>query len=97
MLIKNFHPISLTRCSYKILGKVLAKKLAKVMTKVVSDNHNAFYGEKQILDCIHILNESMEEGKNAKLILKVDFEKAYDAMLWDYLDEMIEGMNFSDK
>lgn len=95
--IKDFRPISLIGCTYKILAKVLAKRLAKVVGKVISENQSAFVREKQILDSALILNEIVDlmiRERNECMIFKVDFEKAYDTVLWDYLDEILEKMNF---
>lgn len=32
-----------------------------------------------------------------KLILKIDFEKAYDKVRWDFLEEVMKGKGFPDK
>lgn len=40
--IKDFRPISLIGCAYKILAKVLAKRLAKVVGKVIYDHQSTF-------------------------------------------------------
>lgn len=81
----------------KILAKLLANRLAKVVASVISKNQSAFVNNKQILDNILILNESIDyvkRGKEKGLVFKVDFEKAYDSVLWEYLDEMMRNMNF---
>lgn len=44
-----------------------------------------------------ILNEIvdlMKRERNECMIVKVDFEKAYDIVLWDHLDEILERMDF---
>lgn len=52
--------------------------------------------ERQILDGIVVLNELIDEVKKNKqkiILFKVDLAKAYDAIDWDYLDEMMFGLN----
>lgn len=47
-----------------------------------------------------VLNEVIEEAKRKKwsrLIFKVDFAKAYDSVEWNFLDEIMAGMNFGTK
>lgn len=81
---------------YKIVAKVLANRLAKVVELVISENQSAFVGKKHILDSILVLNESVDYVKKEKkqsFVFKVDFEKAYDSILWEFLDDMMRGMN----
>ena len=42
-LLKNYRPISLTNCDYKILTFVLAKRLQKVAAKLVSQKSKWIY------------------------------------------------------
>lgn len=49
------------------------------------------------MDSILSLNESVDFLKREKLkelVFKVDFEKAYDSILWDYLENMMKGVCF---
>lgn len=93
----DLRPISLVGCLYKVLAKVLANRLKSVINKVVSDTQSAFVKGKQILDGILIANEVVDEARRLgrELILfKVDFEKAYDSVDFNYLDAVMAHMNF---
>uniref|UniRef100_A0A7C9DZZ5 Reverse transcriptase domain-containing protein n=1 Tax=Opuntia streptacantha TaxID=393608 RepID=A0A7C9DZZ5_OPUST len=46
--IKDYRPISLVGCIYKLLSKVLARKLNDVIGSLISENQNAFVGGWQI-------------------------------------------------
>lgn len=97
---EEYRPISLIGCLYKIIAKTLANRLSKVLDVVISENQSAFVGGRQILDGIVILNEMMDEAKKRKIkraFFKVDFAKAYDTVDWDFLDDMLKGLNFSTK
>nr|GFA18750.1 RNA-directed DNA polymerase, eukaryota, reverse transcriptase zinc-binding domain protein [Tanacetum cinerariifolium] len=62
-----------------------------------NQTHNA---NRQILDGPFILNETIQWCKaknNQALIFKVDFEKAYDSVRWDFLDEVLMKFDFGDK
>ncbi|GJQ94994.1 RNA-directed DNA polymerase, eukaryota [Tanacetum coccineum] len=48
--MKNFHPISLIGCQYKIVGKILANRLSLVIDGLVSKEQSAFIRGRQILD-----------------------------------------------
>jgi hypothetical protein len=40
--LKDYRPISLLGCLYKLLAKVLARRLASVMNPIISQNQSAF-------------------------------------------------------
>ena len=64
--VKDFRPISLIGCQYKIIGKLLANRLSSVIGDCVSMEQSAFIKGRQILDGPLILNEVMEGYKSRK-------------------------------
>ncbi|GKC87753.1 RNA-directed DNA polymerase, eukaryota [Tanacetum coccineum] len=66
----------------------------------VSEVQSAFIANRQILDGPFILNELIQWCKSKKkqtMIFKIDFEKAYDSVRWDYLDDVLEKFSFGSK
>ncbi|GJS09389.1 RNA-directed DNA polymerase, eukaryota, partial [Tanacetum coccineum] len=99
-LVKEFRPISLIGSLYKIIAKILANRLVSVINDLVNEVQSAFIADRQILDGPFLLNEVIQWCKLRKkqmLIFKVDFEKAYDSVRWDYLDEILRKFGFGDK
>jgi hypothetical protein len=95
--LNDFRPISLVGSLYKILAKVLANRLRLVIGSVISESQTAFVKDRQILDGVPIANEVVDEARRSKkelLLFKVDFEKAYDSVDWDYLDDVMGKMAF---
>lgn len=95
--IGDFRPISLIRCMYKVLSKILANRLRKVLPNIISENQTAFVKGIQILDGILIENELVDKAKKKgkkTMLFKVDFEKAFDSVNWNYLQEMMQFMGF---
>nr|GEW87269.1 UvrD-like helicase, ATP-binding domain, P-loop containing nucleoside triphosphate hydrolase [Tanacetum cinerariifolium] len=67
---------------------------------LVNEIQLAFVANKQILDGPFILNELVQwcKKKNKKsLVFKVNFEKTYDSVRWDHLDEIMRKFGFGEK
>ncbi|GJT91395.1 RNA-directed DNA polymerase, eukaryota [Tanacetum coccineum] len=95
--VKDFRPISLIGCVYKVVTKILANRLALVISDLVSDTQSAFIAGRQILDGPFILDEILKwckRKKNKAMFFKVDFAKAYDSVRWDYLIDVLEAFGF---
>jgi len=98
--IKQFRPICLLNLVYKIITKVLTLRLTEVVDRVISKNQTAFITWRSILDGVVILQEVVHELKRTKqegIILKLDFEKAYDRVSWHFLEEVLTKKGFSQK
>nr|KYP72270.1 Transposon TX1 uncharacterized [Cajanus cajan] len=95
--MEEYRPISLIGCMYKVLAKVLANRMKKVIGKVIYESQSSFFKGRLILDSVLIANEILEEAKRKKkqcLLFKVDFEKAYDSVNWEYIFFVMEKMRF---
>ncbi|RVW96497.1 LINE-1 retrotransposable element ORF2 protein [Vitis vinifera] len=95
--LKDFRPISLVGSVYKLLAKVLANRLNTVMGEVISDSQHAFIHGRQILDVVLIANEALDSRLKDNipgLLLKMDIEKAFDHVNWNFLVEVMSKMGF---
>ena len=98
--LRDFIPISLVGGLYKLLAKMLANRFKKVVGKVVSSAQNAFVEERQILDTALIANEaidSMLKRNESGVLCKLDIEKAYDHLNWNFLLLVLQRMGFGEK
>nr|GFC91341.1 RNA-directed DNA polymerase, eukaryota, reverse transcriptase zinc-binding domain protein [Tanacetum cinerariifolium] len=82
-----------------VIAKVLANHLVTVLDDIVDEIQFAFVTDRQILDGPFILNEIVHWCKNKKkqsMIFKVDFEKAYDSVRWDFIDDILRRFGFGE-
>ncbi|GJU67009.1 RNA-directed DNA polymerase, eukaryota [Tanacetum coccineum] len=99
-MVKDFRPISLIGSLYKIIAKILANRLVMVLGDLVNEIQSAFVANRQILDGPFILNELVQWCKKKKkqsMVFKVDFEKAYDSVRWDFVDDILKKFGFGEK
>ncbi|GKD33073.1 RNA-directed DNA polymerase, eukaryota [Tanacetum coccineum] len=99
-VVKDYRPISLIGSMYKIIAKILANRLSFVMPDLISDVQSDFVSNRKILDGPFTLNELLSWCKHKKVnatIFKVDFEKAFDSVRWDYLYDVLSAFGFGVK
>nr|GEW83909.1 RNA-directed DNA polymerase, eukaryota [Tanacetum cinerariifolium] len=99
MVISNFRPISLIGAQYKIIAKVMANRLALFIDSVISHEQSAFIKHRQILDGPLMVNEVIKwcQRKKSKLIVfKINFEKAFDSVSWEFLIRVMHFIGFSE-
>ena len=97
--LNEFRSISLVGCMYKIVSKILFARLKRVLDKVIDFRQFAFLEGRGLLDSVLVANETLEEVKKKKkeyVIFKVDYEKTYDSISWEFLFYMLRRMRFYD-
>ena len=97
--LNEYRPISLIGCIYKIVVMLLAKRL-KVLPVIIDERQSAFIRSRHLLHSVIIANEVVEEAKRGQkscMVFKVDYEKAYDLVSWEFLIYMLRWMGFCSK
>jgi hypothetical protein len=70
------------------------------MDKLISSCQTAFIKGRNIMDGVMSLHEILHEAKRKKqqgIVLKLDFEKAYDKVDWEYLMKCISQKGFCEE
>lgn len=91
----EFRPISMVGCIYKLLSKVLANRFKLVLPSIIGEAQSVFISGKQILDGVLIANEVIHQWKisnSGGLIIKIDFENAFDYVNWMFLIDMLNKL-----
>jgi hypothetical protein len=95
--IKQFWPIALINVIFKLVSKAYAFRLSPVAYRIISQMQTAFIKGRFIQDGPLALHEIIHEIKSKKLsaiLLKLDFEKAYDRVNWQFLQEVLLRKGF---
>ncbi|XP_028055419.1 uncharacterized protein LOC114259586 [Camellia sinensis] len=84
----------------KIITKILASRLKEVLAAIISPNQSAFVPGRMIQDNILVAHEAFhylklhKRGTQADMATKLDFNKAYDWVQWDFLEAILQRMGF---
>ncbi|XP_075508178.1 uncharacterized protein LOC142545090 [Primulina tabacum] len=98
--ITQFRPISVCNVRYKILTKTMTNRLKLVMADLVGPFQSSFVPGRQITDNIMVYQEALhtmrkKTGGKGYMAIKIDLEKAYDRLSWDFIRETLTevGLN----
>ncbi|KAI4338253.1 hypothetical protein L6164_016595 [Bauhinia variegata] len=87
-------PIGLCNTIYKILSKI------SLISSLISPNQGAFIKGRTSSDNFMVAQQiihNMKKGKGDWMTLKLDLEKAYDHIRWDFIEEFLKRYNFPSK
>ncbi|KAK9994753.1 hypothetical protein SO802_024456 [Lithocarpus litseifolius] len=94
----NYRPISLCNTVYKVVTKIIVARLRPYLDKIISPMQTAFVPSRKGIDNIIIAQEIIhslgkKKGKTGYMALKIDLEKAYDKLEWNFIRDMLIRVN----
>ena len=98
--MKKFRPISLINCCFKIFSKAVTNRFALMIDRIITKCQSAFIRGRFILESVisaHKIIHEVHRSKKPGLVLKIDYEKAYDKVNLEFLYELLEKQGFGPK
>ena len=85
-LLKNWRPITLLNCGYKIATKSIASRIRKVLAKIINNDQTGFLKGRFIGENIRLIDSIINYTNTEKipgLLLFVDF----DSIEWSFIEK----------
>ena len=98
LLLKNWRPITLSNCDFKVITKTLASRLTNGLSNMISHNQTAYIKGRQITDNLHLLQYAIEKAveiDESTSIVSLDAEKAFDSIEHWYIREILDKIGLS--
>ena len=98
-LLKNWRPITLSNCDFKVITKTLAHKLTDGVKNIIGENQTAYVKGRQITDNLHLLQYSIEkavEDNQKMMVVSLDAEKAFDSIEHWYIRRLLIKLGLTD-
>ncbi|GAU50504.1 hypothetical protein TSUD_409790 [Trifolium subterraneum] len=98
---RDFRPISLCNVVYKIITKVLVHRLRPILNTIIGPYQSSFLPGRGTSDNAIVLQEIihfMRRSKRKKgyVAFKLDLEKAFDNVNWEFLKSCLHDFGFPD-
>ena len=99
--VGDFRPISCCTVVYKCISKILVSRIRNHLSTIVSDNQSAFIPGRSIIDNV-LLSQELVRGYHRnrgtpRCTMKVDIQKAYDTVNWNFLENILIHFGFHHK
>ena len=95
--LKNWRPITLLNCDYKLIAAVLAARIQKVISEIVHENQTGYIKSRLAACNVRLTKDVVEYIKKtgkAGAIMLADFTKAFDVLDIQFLNLCLEKYNF---
>ncbi|KAH9666253.1 reverse transcriptase domain-containing protein [Citrus sinensis] len=91
---KMYRPISLCTVFYKTVTKIIVNRLQVILPDLIGPHQISFVPGRHITENIIIAQEVVHSmrrkmGKKGFMAIKVDLEKAYDKLSWNFISETL--------
>ncbi|KAL5572537.1 hypothetical protein UlMin_022134 [Ulmus minor] len=97
--MNHYRPISVCNVAYRVITKIIANRLKPLLNRLICPTQNAFVPGRSIHDNSVLVQEAIHSMKKKKgslgwMALKIDLEKAYDRVSWQFINEALLAYGF---
>ena len=95
--IKNWRPLTLLNCDYKIAAKSIANRLKPSLPNLINYDQTGFIKGRFIGENIRLIDSIICYAKEKNipgLLLLLDFEKAFDTIEWSFISKTFQQFGF---
>ena len=102
--LKNWRPISLLNCHYKILSKAIANRIMPGLDHIISADQNAYIKGRSIrlnlrtmIDIVTVCSDNRvlnEQSETTPIMCALDFSKAYDCLEHEFIFNTLKHYGF---
>ncbi|XP_042485020.1 uncharacterized protein LOC122065293 [Macadamia integrifolia] len=98
--LDKFSPLCMGNFFCKIVSKIMALRLSEVMPRLISEEQGAFQKGKIIHSNITLASElsnmMFSATRGGGMGVKIDIQKAYDTIDWDFIFHVLRKFGFSE-
>ena len=97
--VDELRPITLLNTDYKILTKLFVLRMLPILVFIIKSGQLCTVGSKNILFGVSNILSSLlfiKQNNLGACLISLDFFKAYDRVMIDFLILVMKKMNFSD-
>ncbi|GJX67235.1 RNA-directed DNA polymerase, eukaryota, reverse transcriptase zinc-binding domain protein [Tanacetum coccineum] len=99
--VTDFRPIACCNVIYKCISKIITNRIKGSLGSIVGQYQSAFVPNRHIQDNI-LLSQELLKGYERKdrpnrVAMKIDIQKAYDTVNWEFLEAILKGFGFHEK
>lgn len=95
--VKNYRPISLLNCDYKLISKTITNRVKKVLEYIINPDQTCAVPGRTIFNNLHLMRNIIDYCEQKQLLLafiSLDQEKAFDRANYDFLFQTLSAFNF---
>ena len=95
--MKNWRPISLLNTTYKLASSCIAERIKLVLPQIINSDQTGFIPGRFIGENTRLIYDILfhtELNDLPGLLLLIDFEKAFDSVSWNFIEDVLDFFNF---